>query len=292
MYITKFGNYTFPTQYELNETGGFSRRSNTEAVGGAGGAIDVFGSAPSPLELDTITRTIVVSAATPTALQVAVDELLGDMSSSDTDHRHGGRILVATLPDGTQRGTRAKCTEARFAQDYYHFDNAWLGPVSLTFERVWPVWWNYTDVLFFGDNLETFADTATEGYTFGQAVTEQALSSSSTTFTITNDGNARIFSGLIEFDGAIDTPTVTNAVNKYTFAVSRALVSGNRYTVNLSSYDVKLNGSPGYFGDLIIGTKRGQLQPMVLERGANEFTIVATGTPSCTFRYYFADTWS
>ena len=198
------------------------------------------------------------------------------------------RLLLATLPGGSQRAAWAKCVEARWTLETFHFENFWLGPVNVTWQLPWPVWWAYADLLPLGDHLGTFADTAS--YTFGQSVVSQTINATPQTFTITNSGNARVMDGLIEFDGVITNPTVKNLTNKYQFTWTGSLAAADRLTLKIAAFDVKKNGVRGQWANITMGTARGQLLPMVLEPGANLFEITSTA-PNCVFRYYFADSW-
>lgn len=292
MRIIQFGGYTLPAeQLEMSESGGLGRAGSTLNLPGAGGSWDIVGVGPDPLAEDSITKSFIISASTPAALQTAIDSFVGQMLLSQNDWRQGLRLLVAELPDGSRRGTWAKCIEARFTQEYFHFDNAWLGPVNVTWRRSWPVWGDYEDLLYFGDHLGTFQDTDNANYTFGQGVVIQAVNASPTEFTITNGGNARVMAGLIELDGVITNPTITNTRNKHTFTWDGVLAAGDRFTLNIAAFDAKKNGAPGEWLNITVGTERGQLLPMVLEPGANPMRVTGT-SPNCTFRFYFAPAWA
>lgn len=288
MYIIQFGGYVFPTAYNNNETHGASRRSNLQELSGHG-SVDLVGSGPSPMSGDTISKSFILNTSNNINFNTAIADIVGQMMTSQEDFRQGVRLLIAT--DGiSQYASWAKCSNISYNIEPRNENNYWLN-LQMSFERTIPKWWTYEDLLFLGDNLETFEDTDIKGYTFGQSVFEQLLSTDNTSFTITNNGNTRVFDGIIEFDGAIDTPIITNNKNKYTFTVNRQLSIGDRYTINSSNRDIKFNGVPGFYSDLNIGNLRGQLQPMVLEPGDNEFAITATTTPICMFRYWYADTW-
>lgn len=291
MRIIQFGGYTLPVeQLEMSESQGAGRAGSTQPLPGAGGSWDVIGVGPDPLSEDTITKSFFVSATTPAALQTAIDDLIGEMLLSQNDWRQGLRLLVAQLPDGSKRGTWAKCVEARWDQQYYHFDNAWLGPVNVTWRRNWPVWGDYEDLLYLGDHLGTFQDTDDANYTFGQSAVIQTVNTSPLEFIVTNSGNARVMSGLIEFDGPITNPTVRNLRNRHQFSWEGVLAAGDRFTLNIGAFDAKKNGAPGEWLNITIGTERGQLLPMVLEPGANTLRVTST-SPNCTLRFYFAPAW-
>jgi len=287
MYIIQFGGYTLPTeQLDMSETQGASRRAARSELAGVGGSLDAYGVGPDPLAGDSINKAFIIEAASPAALQTAVDGFLGEMLLSQNDPRQGLRLLVGQLPDGTKRQSWAKCVEARAMLEWYHPDNSWL-PVQATFERPWPVWEKFEDLLYFGDHLGTFEDSAAAGWTFGQAVTVQAVASSPTDFTITNGGNARVMRGIIEFVGAVANPTVINTRNKYSFSWDGQLLAADRLTIDLASFDAKKNGVRGEWPNITLGTARGQLLPMILEPGANPIRIEAT-SPNCSFRFYWA----
>jgi hypothetical protein len=289
MYIVQFGGYTLPTeQLDMEESQGASRRGARVLVPGRGGAIDLVGLGPDPLAVDSISKSFIISAASASALQTAVDSFIGEMMLSQNDANQGERVLVAQLPDGSYRGTWAKCTEARARMEYFHQQNGWL-PVSVTWERKWPVWWDYEDMLFLGDHLGTFAEAATAGWDFGQNVAEQAISSTTTEFTITNGGNGRVFDGMIEFDGAIGNPKVKNLTNEHQFSWAGTLSSGDRFTLDIATYTAKKNGTSGEWSNITLGTAWGQIQPFRLEPGANEIKITNDSGASCTFRLYYAE---
>jgi len=289
MFIEQFGSFVYPDLFDNSETGGASRQSNLQALSSGNGSIDLSGSSPSPLVADTIVKSFRIIEENETDFENAKVNLIGEMMLSQEDFRQNERLLIAR--SGVSRyATRAKCTGATYSQEYFN-ENSFFVNVQQTFERTIPTWWLYTDLLFLGDNLGTFQDSDDAGYTFGQAVFEQVLTTDTTSFTITNSGNSRMFGGLIEFDGAANNPVITNDKNRHTFTIRRTLVTGDRHTTDILSRNVKFNGVPGFYFDLSIGNKRGQLQPMVLEVGDNDFTITTSGVPNCTFRYYFASAW-
>lgn len=288
MYIIRFGGYSLPAeQYDMNESQGATRRGAGVDLPGGGGSWDLVGLQPDPLAEDTITKSFFITAASATALQTAVDDFIGQMMLSQHDWRAGVRALIGQLPDGSKRVTWAKCVEARWTLETYHYLNSWIGPVNVTWRRRWPVWWDYEDLLPLGDQY-TFADTAS--FTFGQSVILQAVTTSPVTLTITNAGNARMSSGIVEFDGPITNPTLINARNKHSLAWTGSLGAGDRLTVNLDSLEAKKNGQTGQWANITVGTDGGQIMPMVLEPGANVLQIRSTGA-NCTFRYYFGDGW-
>lgn len=293
MYIVQFGGYTLPTdQLDMSETQGATRRAATQALGGAGGSLDSYGLGPDPLAEDTITKAFIIEAASPAALQTALDDFFGEMMLSQNDWRQGARLLLAKLPDGTYRGTWAKCVEARAMVEYFHPANAWL-PVQATFRRAWPVWFKVEDLRYFGDHLlATFEDADTAGWAFDDGNwTSQAIASSPTTFTITHAGNARVMTGLIEIAGAIGTPKVENLRNGWQFQIHHTLGAGDRVTVDLAGPVCKLNGVADW-SKITIGNNNGQLIPMALEPGANPMRVTGTSPSSCTFRFYWATTWT
>lgn len=293
MYIVQFGGYTLPAdQLDMSETQGAGRRAATQALGGAGGSLDSYGLGPDPLAEDSISKAFIIEAASPAALQTALDSFYGQMLLSQNDWRQGARLLVAQLPDGTRRGTWAKCVEARAMMEYFHPDNAWL-PVQVTFRRNWPVWFKYEDLRFFGDHLlADFQDAEDAGWAFDDGNwTSQAIASSPTDFTITHAGNARVMTGLIEIDGAIGSPLVENLRNGWYFQVNASLAAGDRLTVDLASLAVKKNGQADW-SLVTLGKNNGQLIPLALEPGANPLRVSGTSPSSCTFRFYWATAWA
>lgn len=290
MRIIQFGGYTLPTeQYEMSESGGAGRTGSTVGLPGAGGSWDAVGDGPDPLAEDTISKSFIITAASASALQTAVDSFAGHMLLSQNDWRQGTRLLVGYLPDGTKRATWAKCVEARWTQEYFHFDNAWLGPVNVTWRRSWPVWFDYEDLYVFGDHLGTFADTA--ALDFGPPLTSQAVSASPTTLTVTNAGNARATDLLIEFSGTIATPKLENLRNGHWFQWSGSLGSGDRLTFRTAGFDARKNGAVGEWANMTVGSDKGQLLPMVLEPGSNALRVTGDAPSSCTMRIYWARTW-
>jgi hypothetical protein len=288
MYITRFGGYALPEQLDMQESGGLERQASTQPLAGAGGSLDDYGVGPDPLAEDSISKSFIVQAASSAALQTAIDALIGEMMLSQSDWRQGARLLVATLPDGSQRCTWAKCAGVRWNQEAYHFDQGWLGAIEITWRRSAPQWWTLGDLLVLGDH-HTLADTA--GYTFGQNVTAQALTGTSTTFTITHGGNARVITGLIEFDGAVNTPTVRNLRNGHWFTYNGTLVAGDRLTLDIATLLAKKNGVSGQWSNLTLGTDNGQLMPFALEPGANPIEITCL-SEAATFRFYWGRAWA
>jgi hypothetical protein len=167
MYIVRYGGYTLPTeQLDMSESMGAGRRAARQELAGVGGALDAYGTGPDPLAADTISKAFIVEAASAAALQTAVDSFIGEMMLSQNDPQQGLRMLLARLPDGTKRQSWAKCVEARGMWEYHNVNEAWL-PVQVTWERPWPVWEKFEDLLYLGDHLGTFADAAAAGWLFG-----------------------------------------------------------------------------------------------------------------------------
>jgi len=291
MYITQFGGYTLPTeQLDMNESQGMGRRGATLVLGGAGGSYDHFGTGPDPLEEDTISKAFKLQAASASALQTLVDTFLGQMMLSQNEWQQGTRVLVSTLPDGSQRQTFAKCIEARALWEWFNVNEGWV-PVQVTWRRSWPVWETFDDIRYLGDHLGTFLEADTANYDFGgDALVEEAISSSPHNFTITNGGNARVMNGVIELDGVIINPTLLNITNGHSLAWAGSLNAGDRLTIYVGSFDVKLNGARGEWANLTLGSSYGQILPMVLEPGANSMRLTST-TPACTLRYYWGKAW-
>lgn len=292
MYIVQFGGYTLPAaQYDMAETAGLSRRPATTALPGFGGAIDAYGTGPDPLAADSINKSFILEGSDPADCQTQFDALLGQMMLSQNDWQQGERILIGQLPDGSYRQTWAKCIECRATWEYFNVNQGWL-PVSITWQRSRTAWEDYADIAYFGDQLGTFADTAASGLLFdGGRVSTQAIATTRVEFTLTNAGNARVLGGLIELDGAIVNPVVRNERNGHWFSYSGSLVAGDRLTVQPLTFAVKLNGVDAFSG-LTIGSDGGQLHPLMLEPGDNDLVIICTGSPSCTFRWYWPDSWS
>lgn len=290
MRIIQFGGYTLPTeQYEMSESQGAGRAGSTVGLPGAGGSWDAVGLGPDPLAEDTISKSFTIVSASASALQTAIDAFVGEMMLSQNDWRQGTRLLIGQLPDNTKRATWAKCVEARWTQEYFNFDNYWLGPVNVTWRRSWPVWFDYEDLYVFGDHLGTFADTA--ALDFGPPLTSQAVSASPTTLTVTNAGNARVTDLLIEFSGVINRPKLENLSNGHWFEWSGSLdSSGDRLTFQTAAFDARKNGAGGEWANMTVGSSKGQLLPMVLEPGSNNLRVTGSG-PNCTMRMYWARAW-
>jgi len=290
MYITKFGEYDLPTQLEMEESHGAARRASTATLAGLGGSWDNNGFGPDPLSEDIISKSFIIEAATASALQTAVDNFIGAMMLNQSDWQLGLRLLQATLPDGSKRNTWAKCEEVRARWEYFNINEGWV-PVQVTWRRMWPVWEKDGDLVYLGYQSLTLAEASAAGLTGADNVTEETISSSPTTFTITNNGTARVTAGLIEFDGAITNPKLENLTNEYWFQWTGTLGGGDRLVIYPDRFDGKLNGTAGEWGSITTGTDGGQLLPMILEPGANSMRVTGTG-PSCTFRYYWANSYA
>jgi hypothetical protein len=292
MHIVRFGSYVLPSeQLDMAESGGLERRGSTQAVAGYGGSLDAFGAGPDPLAEDTISKSFILAAASQSALQTAIDDLLGVMMTSQQDWRQGARLLVAQLPDSSQRATWAKCAAVRWNQQYFHFQNYWLGAVDISWRRSYPVWWNWNAMLVCGDH-HRLSDTTAAGYTLGQGVSEVSLTAASVLLTITNPGNQRVTQGVLAVIGAATDPLVVNTRNQHRLAYSGAIAAGERLTLRLASLDARKNGVRGEWSNFTVGSEGGQLLPMALEPGLNTLTITCAGLPAGTFRYYWSPTWS
>jgi len=293
MYITQFGGYTLPEQLELSENESVARRPSSQVLGGAGGVVDLNGTGPDPLAVDQIAKSFWLDASSDTALRTSLDSLKAGLMLSDTDWRQGTRPLFATMPDGSQRLTWAKCIDVQIQWQYFNVNRGWV-PVQVTFERKWPKWLTATDLRFFGDHLGTFAEAEAANWDFdgggGGGVTSESVSSSPHTFTITNGGNARILWGQIEFNGQVTNPKLENLTNGHWFQYSGALASGGRLTVEPHKFRAQVDGVSAW-PSLTVGSGRGQLVPMALEPGANSMRITGTGISGLTFTFYWADTW-
>ena len=288
MYITQFGDYTFPEQLELNESGGVSRRNSQQALGGAGGAVDLQGTGPDPLEADEITKSVWFDAGGSTALRTSLDSAQGAMMISPNDWRQGTRLLFATMPDGTKRVTWAKCVDVQIRWEYFHINRGWV-PLTITWQRAWPVWLTEADLRFFGDHLGDFSDTALFDFDGGGTPVSQSVTVSPTNFTITNSGNARAMWGLIEFDGQITNPRLDNLTNGFWFQYTGAVTSSQRLTMYIEKFYAQHAGA-AVWGSITLGSSKGQMVPMALEPGSNSMRVTGT-SPNCTLRYYFGDSW-
>ena len=289
MYITQFGSYALPEQLELNESGGATRRGSSQPLGGAGGAVDLNGLGPDPLEADDIVKSFWLDAGSDTALRTNLDSLLGAMMLSENDWRQGARLLFATLPDGSKRVTWAKCTDVQLQWEYFNINRGWV-PVQITWRRAWPVWQAQADLRYFGDHLGDFGDTAGLDFDGGGTPTEESVSSSPHTFTITNNGNYRVMAGVIELDGQITNPKLENLTNGHWFQYAGTLGSDGRLTVYPERFKARKDGVNAW-ADLTLGSGKGQLLPMVLETGANSMRLTGSGISGLTLRYYWARAW-
>ena len=144
-------------------------------------------------------------------------------------------------------------------------------------------------MLYLGDH-HTFQSVSDDSATYGQGVEEATIDDEYETFTITNNGKQRVTNGIVELDGTITNPTILNTRNKYQFAWTGSLGSTDRFTINIATLATKKNGLSGEWANVTLGTARGQLMPMALEPGDNDFEVRST-SPNCTFRFYFAKPW-
>lgn len=294
MYIVKYGHYTLPIeQLDMTETQGFSRNINTIPLPGAGGSWDSDGYGQSPLTEDTINKTFFIDASDEILLEDEIDIFVNAMSHSPYDRRQGTRLLIAQMPNNSLRATWAKCQEARWNREWFTVGNSYIGPVNVTWRRTWPTWWTYHEMLVLGDH-HTFESVEAAGFTWGQSVQEQVITENPASFSVVNSGLAPITIGIIEVEGAIDSPTLINNMNKHRFTYNNNLTAIDRLTVNLANFEVKKNGFVGGAGweSLTVGTERGQLVPMIFEPGINNMTLLAaSGIPACTIRFYIAGAW-
>lgn len=296
LYISQFGNYIFPAdQLGMTETQGGDRSPSTLQLPGLDGALDLNGTGADTFDVDRISKRVYLEAATPAALQDAIDALAGNMQYSQILSSQGSRLLIATLPDGSQRATWAKCTACRWTMETVNIENAWLGPVDITWQRTGPQWWTYTDgPLFLGDHLGTLADTDSGGLTLGEGVVTLTPLADfiNVNFTVTNSGNAPISHGLFEVDYG-DTFTLTNLRNGYAFTWARpssGWTGQERVSVDFASFSVKRDGANDWPA-VTLGVKNKDNRMMVFEPGANPMRLAKTDIGTITIRYYLSDAW-
>jgi hypothetical protein len=305
MYITQFGAYTFPTdQIELTETSGAGRRGATSAIGGSGGGWDEIGLGPDPLLEDSISKTLVLEGtgstdtARKTSLRTQFDALLGEMMTSQNDWRQGYRLLFAILPDGSERCAWAKCVECRARWEYFNLNHAWI-PVSLMFKRPWPVWKKHNGgaLRYLGDHLGDFNDTAsfnlgsTGGgirYSSGDTASPLNINGSGG---FNNPGNARVMDVIFRWQSIVTNPRLTNTRNGHWVQYHGTLAGSDRLTLYSQSMTAKLNGLNAW-GNIEIGTRYGQLYPMVVEPGTNDIIHTHDGASGTFFlQAWWADSW-
>lgn len=303
MHITQFGAYTFPAeQIDLTETAGASRRGATSALGGMGGGWDDLGSGPDPLAEDMVSKTLTLEGVGETdqakkeSLRTQFDALLAGLMKSPNDYNQGVRLLLAAMPNGDTRGTWAKCVECRARWEYYNVNMGWL-PVSILWRRSWPLWEKINPypaeihALYLGDHLGTLAQTGAigdydMGASQGATVVQQAMSNG-LQGGLTVAGNARQPNVVIELDGQITNPRLTNRSNGHYFEYAGTLAAGDRLVVRPAQCTARLNGA---LVPLTIGTANGQILPWVVEGKTlthpNFFILTGSGTISGTLRIY------
>ena len=124
-----------------------------------------------------------------------------------------------------------------------------------------------------------------------QYSTNNTMNESSESFSVVNDGNARVFNAVFTLKGTFANPVITNTTNGYRLkSTTDGTASGHwlRFDSGRNAVELSTNSGTTYTGDWANFVRlRGQVQLMVLEPGTNSFTAAFTGTPSATLNVAF-----
>lgn len=150
----------------------------------------------------------------------------------------------------------------------YSIDSPFIVPMSLSFSR-------FSD--WYG---ETAFD---QTYTVDE--TPKALE-------VSNSGNARVYNAVFVLKGTFTNPTITNTTNGYRLKSNRDGSSASdwlRFDAGKNRVEFSADGGSSWSGDLAnFVRKAGQAHLMVIEPGANAFTVEDGGAPNETLDVDFS----
>lgn len=122
--------------------------------------------------------------------------------------------------------------------------------------------------------------------------TDYTMDSSSESFNVVNDGNARVYNAVFILKGTFSDAIITNTTNGYRLKSTRdGSASGHwlKFDAGKNSVEFSTNSGSTYAGDWSNFVRQPrQVQLMVLGPGTNAFTATFTGTPSATLSVSFS----
>ena len=228
-----------------------------------------------------------VSVLQPTRLSRSVwfvDETIdADVDALLLEVGKGRMTLVSTLRDNTtQRVTWAKPIDVK--RDILTRTYECLQLVDFTFEQNYPFWLHNDDVPSWADT----GLTADSGLTADGNFEEEDITTTTHTFTITNDGGARFSRGTLWIEpqggASIDTMQFLNKTNGHEFTYSAALAAAEILIIDLLNKTVRKDGTDDY-NNFAIGAN--QRDWMVLELGDNDIEIRSNSVSGTTKLFWF-----
>lgn len=258
-----------------NATDDFSLSMRVTDSALRGGAFDGDGAAVWP-EARTFTRSFELWNTTAQTIQEQMDLFKAEVAK-------GRRILVAETRDGERRQTWAKCigcTESMAP------GGLGMQGITATFRAMYPYWMHSDDEPYYFDDGHSF-DT---GWTFdGGNVTTAAISTTSTSVTITNGGSAGFARGMLTITaGAGEGLTnlhVWNKANDYNLWWNDTLAAGEVLRIDFNTMTAEVDFANAYTG---IVTPTTQMDWMRLETGVNNIVVLVesvTGTPDLRWEW-------
>lgn len=118
----------------------------------------------------------------------------------------------------------------------------------------------------------------------------EAIAIDPDSFSILNPGDARVFNPVITLSGTYTNPRLTNGANGYVLESTRDGSSANhllRFTVARRLVEFSSDNGATWVNDAANFVRQsGQVQPMVLESGANAFTITGMSSGTVTVDFF------
>lgn len=261
--LISFGTYTFPDK-------GFSLVSNfgdavprTVRLPGIDGGFDLLGDDPPPIEIGRITWRYRLLADSPAHMEALRDSVRAML-------RYGRAQLVMETSAGQQRYTYAKLHNVQMP-DAVTAPSDRVQDVTCDFQVITPRW---------------YADSP-------DSPQAEACSGTSTTFTVTNAGNAIALPAFsIDPSTAISSAGVTiqrlvdaAVVDEVEFAA--ALLATDVLTIDAAALTVRKNGTDAY------GNTFSASHPawMRLLPGVNNLKVILSGGESAAVTITWDDTW-
>lgn len=284
MRLIQFGDITLP---DFNARHNFPVPFRSGLISLQGGSFDQDG-ATTYLESKVISATFWVS---PDA-GIIDDVIEAIYREADA----GSQQLIAKRRNGTLVQATAKLLDASIQEDarVYHTTTATgqviggegYATMNIGFEIEYPYWLDIDD----GEALKlSDGNLLNDDVLLNVTINTQleTITSTGHTFTITNNGNAAVFKGLVSLIVSVDNITdlrITNLTTGEVIEFQKTLVPVDIVVYDLLPMTVTFNGGDGY-NFVFLGAT--QLEFLHLEVGANNFQVDGTfsGSASLDFQY-------
>ena len=277
MRLTQFGTYVFPlyNKRDMVSTGDTSG-ALMRLPGGT--AYDGYGTGLAPENVNELTTSFEIIAATPTAVQTERDAIRG----------RAGKFLRlwAHFPDGTDRFIWARLSKIKMERrrEYLYYQ-----PVELTFEVKTPIW-NGT-----GHGATWYLDTGAyldAGYYLDYDDDWTPASSGSTT-TVTNGGNRTVTAVVITVTaGTSQISTIRLRVGSCDWTFNGTVAAGKVLSVDCGTRSIRNNGADAY-SSLTLNPGHTVADWFQLAAGNNTVTInyADNGDSSAVVLFTYYDGW-